>query len=157
MQTHATPLADAFAAAIRAAFPAERLEIRFAYNGSGDDGWFDDYIVKFLSKLPAGQDCALIEIGGWYSDYVLSGKCQASGGGTLPMPTIEKCRIIKEIEQRHSLDSIYRELGDILEKRHPGWEINDGGCGAFMFRPDGTRVHGHSTHVMETIDEEDTF
>jgi len=151
-QTKQTPLADKFVNHIRAAFPNQRLDIRFIYNGSGDDGWFDDYSVDFLVKLPNGNDCTDIGINGWYSDSVLKGSIK-----DLPLATVERCQVINEIASRHNLDDIYRELGNILEDRFPGWEINDGASGCFIYRSDGTRMHEHSTNIMETLDEEEPF
>lgn len=147
-----TPLTDKFVDHVRAAFPNQRIDVRFSYNGSGDDGWFDDYSVDFIVKLPNGNDCTDIGISGWYSDSVLNRSIK-----DLPLVTIERCQVVGEIAKRHNINDIYSELGKILERKFPGWEINDGASGCFIYRSDGTRMHEHSTNIMETLDEEEPF
>jgi hypothetical protein len=149
-----TPLADAFVAAIRAAFPGQPLHVRIVYNGAGDDGWFDDFHVHFTPR-----DHDYENISGWYARHITSGEYKPYGDEDIQRIQVKKAqaRIISDVLDKHDINEIYRELGEILCRRHPGWEINDGGSGAFVFYPDGTRRHEHTTNVMETIDEEQPF
>jgi hypothetical protein len=147
-----TPLADAFVAALRAAFPGQPVQVRIFYNGAGDDGWFDDFAVHFTD-----QEHDYENMSGWYVGHINSGNFKPYNDEPLPEVKRTRARIIGEVMDKHDINAIYRELGDILVSRHPGWEINDGGSGAFVFKSDGTRRHEHSTNVMETIDEEQTF
>jgi len=147
-----TPLADAFVAAIRAAFPDQPTHVRIVYNGAGDDGWFDDFHVHFTPREHDYENMS-----GWYAKHINSGEFRPYNDEPLPEIKRTRARIIGELMDKHNIDDIYRELGAILCKRHPGWEINDGGSGAFVFLADGTRRHEHTTNVMETIEEESEF
>jgi hypothetical protein len=142
-----TPLADAFVADIFATFPDRPLEVRFEYNGSGDDGWFDDWTVVFPKDQTSG----------WYVDSVFSGTITTYGGNPIPTEVRNRCDKLREVAKRHDMHKVYHELGGILCGRHPGWEINDGGSGAFIHSSDGTRRHEHTTNVMDTIEEENPF
>jgi hypothetical protein len=142
-----TPLADAFVADIFATFPDRPLSVRFEYNGSGDDGWFDDWTVTFPDD----------RITGWYTDSVVSGTITTYGGNPIPTEVRNRCDKLREVAKRHDMHKVYNELGGILCGRHPGWEINDGGSGAFVHASDGTRRHEHTTNVMDTIEEENPY
>ena len=141
-----TPLADAFVADIRAAFPTQPVEVRFIYNGSGDDGWFDDYQINFPLNKDDGS------LSGWSVKHILSNEDSAAYFNTKA-----HARIVKDVEDKHDIPDIYRELGEILYQRFPGWEINDGGSGAFIYIPDGKRIHEHCENIMTTNDFEDPF
>ncbi len=144
-----TPLADAFVADIHAAFPNQVKEIRFIYNGAGDDGWFDDYQIELLDND---------NMTGWWVDSVQKGMIQKWWDGTnLKQELIDKANRLHEIQSKHSIPNIYNELGEILCNRYPGWEINDGGSGAFIYRQNGRRIHEHSENIMTTNEMEDPF
>lgn len=145
-----TPLADAFAADIFAAFTERPLQVRFVYNGGGDDGWFDDFGIQFPDSL---------DISGWYTDHVLSPDYKPYNDEHVVSATTKRARarIIGDIVKKHDINAIYHELGEILYQRHPGWEINDGGSGAFVYGDNGTRNHEHTTNIMDTIEEEEPF
>lgn len=116
---HKTPLTDALVAELRAAFPAEKVVVRVCYSGSGDDGWFNGIDVWFL----AGKDRH------W--------------------PIATELDKVKSIIDKHDKGKIYEELYPILEARAPGWEINEGSQGGFVFNPDGTRVHQHDENIVD--------
>ena len=146
----ATPLTDAFVADMRAAFPTQPIEVRCIYTGSGDDGWFDDYQVNFPLDKDTGS------LSGWSTEHMLK------DGSSITFFNLTEelkgnAKIVKDIENKHDIKDIYRELGEILYQRFPGWEINDGGSGAFIYIPDGKRIHSHSENIMVTNDTEDTF
>ena len=146
----ATPLADAFVADIHAAFPGQVKEIRFIYNGAGDDGWFDDYQIDLL-----GDDNQ--NMTGWWVDSIQKGMIQQWDGTPVKQALIDKAKRMQEIQAKHSIPDIYDELGEILCNRYPGWEINDGGSGAFIYRQNGRRIHEHSENIITTNDMEDPF
>jgi hypothetical protein len=50
---------------------------------------------------------------------------------------------------KHNISKIYEELYKILESRAPGWEINEGSQGCFVFGPDGERKHLHDENITE--------
>jgi hypothetical protein len=145
-----TPLADAFVADIFATFTERPLKVRFVYNGGGDDGWFDDFGIEFPDS---------IDISGWYTGHILSTDYKPYNDEHVVSATTKRARakIIGDIVKKHDINAIYNELGGILCGRHPGWEINDGGSGAFIHSSDGTRRHEHTTNVMDTIEEENPY
>ena len=126
-KNHGTPLADALVADMRTAFPTEKVVVRVCYSGSGDDGWFNDIDVYFLT----GKDRR------W--------------------PSATEMDKVNSILDKHDKGKIYDELYPILEARAPGWEINDGSSGGFVFNPDGTRVHQHDENIVEVNSSEWEF
>ena len=144
----ATPLADAFVADIHAAFPGQVKEIRFIYNGAGDDGWFDDYQIDLLDND---------NMTGWWVDSVQKGMIMKWDNTPIKQEMIDKANRMHELQAKHSIPDIYRELGEILCDRYPGWEINDGGSGAFIYCQNGRRIHEHTENIMTTNDMEDPF
>ena len=124
---HKTPLADALTADLRAAFPTEKVMVRVCYSGSGDSGWFDDIDVYFTTT----------EVRRWP-----------------PATELEK---VNAIIAKHDKSKIYDELYPLLRARAPGWEINDGSSGGFVFNPDGTRVHQHDENIVEVNSSEWEF
>lgn len=116
---HKTPLTDALVAELRAAFPDEKVVVRVYYSGDNDSGWFNDIDVYFTTT----------EAIRWPS-------------GT----DLDK---VNAIIDKNNKGKIYDELYQILEARAPGWEINDGSQGGFVFNPDGTRVHQHDENHVE--------
>ena len=74
MPNPVTPLTDALVSDIRTTFADPKLEIRFEYNGAGDDGWFDDWTVTFPDD----------RITGWYADSVITGSINTFGGNPIP-------------------------------------------------------------------------
>jgi hypothetical protein len=126
-KNHGTPLADALTADLRAAFPAEKVVVRFCYSGAADSGWFDDIDVYFTTT----------EAKRW--------------------PNATELDKVNAIIAKHDKGKIYEELYPILETRAPGWEINDGSSGGFVFNPDGTRVHQHDENIVEVNSSEWEF
>ena len=124
---HKTPLTDALVAELRAAFPAEKVVVRFCYSGSGDSGWFDDIDVYFTTT----------EARRW--------------------PNATELDKVNDIIAKNDKGKIYDELYPILEARAPGWEINEGSQGGFVFNPDGTRVHQHDENIVEVNSSEWEF
>jgi hypothetical protein len=126
-KNHNTPLADALTADLRAAFPAEKVVVRFCYSGSEDSGWFNDIDVYFTTT----------EAKRW--------------------PNATELEKVNATIAKHDTGKIYEELYLILEARAPGWEINDGSSGGFVFNPDGTRVHQHDENIVEVNSSEWEF
>jgi hypothetical protein len=147
MPTPVTPLTDAFVADVRTTFADPKLEVRFVYNGAGDDGWFDDWTINFPDD----------NLSSWHAEHVESKGGISWNGDPMPPSTVERAAKMIALRNRHDISAIYRELGVILCKRYPGWEIDDGGSGAFVFKADGTRKHEHTTNVTTYEDEEQPF
>lgn len=126
-KNHSTPLADALVADMRTAFPTEKVVVRVYYSGSGDDGWFNDIDVWFLTDN--------------YRRW----------------PNATELDKVNSILAKHDKGKIYDEMYPILEARAPGWEINDGSSGGFVFNPDGTRVHQHDENIVEVNSSEWEF
>jgi hypothetical protein len=145
-----TPLADAFVADMRAAFPDQPIKIKFISPARGDDGWFDDYEVSFPQDTDTGY------MSGWTAEHMLKEDPNITYFN-LTEKTKSKAKIVRDVEAKHDIKDIYNELGEILYQRYPGWEINDGGSGSFIYTPDGRRIHEHSENIMSTNDMEDTF
>jgi hypothetical protein len=147
MPTPVTPLADAFVADVRTTFSDPTLEVRFIYNGAGDDGWFDDWTINFPDD----------SLSSWHADHVNKSEGLNWNGVPMSPALVDRSAKVIALRNRHDINEIYRELGAILCKRYPGWEIDDGGSGAFVFCADGTRKHEHTTNVTTYEDEEQPF
>ena len=110
----ATPLADAFVADIHSAFPGQVKEIRFIYNGSGDDGWFDDYQIDLL-----GDDNQ--NMTGWWVDSIQKGMIQQWDG--TPVKQGDK---ITPVEADMMLRMEVDRIAATLSKQVPHWgEMTD--------------------------------
>jgi len=147
MPTPVTPLTDALVTDVRTTFADPKLEVRFIYNGAGDDGWFDDWTINFPDN----------SISSWHADTMEQRKGMNWDGTPMPQLMVDRATKMIALRNRHDINAIYHELGAILCKRYPGWEIDDGGSGAFVFKADGTRKHEHTTNVTTYEDEEQPF
>lgn len=147
MPNPVTPLTDALVADARTTFADPKLEVRFVYNGAGDDGWFDDWTINFPDN----------NLSSWHADTVEQRNGMNWDGNPMPQLMVDRATKMIALRNRHDINAIYHELGAILCKRYPGWEIDDGGSGAFVFKADGTRKHEHTTNIMTTEDEEQPF
>jgi hypothetical protein len=143
----ATPLTDAFVSDARTTFANDTIEVRFVYNGAGDDGWFDDWDIVFPED----------KLSSWHADQVSKGDGLNWNGTPMSQALVDRSAKMIALRDRHDINEIYRELGAILCKRYPGWEIDDGGSGAFVFCSNGTRKHEHTTNVTTYEDEEQPF
>ena len=94
---------------------------------------------------------------GWWVDSIQKGMIQQWDGTPVKQALIIKANQLHELQAKHSIPDIYRELGEILCNRYPGWEINDGGSGAFIFGLHGRRMHEHSENIMTTNESEGSF
>lgn len=56
---------------------------------------------------------------------------------------------VSAVVTKHDLGKIHEELYKILESRAPGWEINEGSQGCFVFGHDGQRKHLHDENITE--------
>jgi len=56
---------------------------------------------------------------------------------------------VSAVVTKHDINKIHKELYKILESRAPGWEINEGSQGCFVFGPDGERKHLHDENITE--------
>lgn len=119
---HGTPLADALFRDVCALFP-DKIRMKVYYSGSGDSGWFD-----------GGPPFFEFDRGEFITNTPL---------------TLEQQTKVDAVVAKHDLGKIHDELYQILESRAPGWEINEGSQGCFVFGPDGERKHLHDENITE--------
>lgn len=136
-----TPLTDAFVADLKSEFPSDKITLSYGYSGSGDEGWFNGYSVRFGNKFIEQYQVQAIAKPDANNEWQRS---------NMQPEDADRARRIAAIESKHDLAKIERELYEILESREPGWEINEGSDGAFVFHPDGSRMHEHSENILTT-------
>jgi hypothetical protein len=138
-------LSDALPPALRLAFLHQPIHVRIVYNGAGDDG-----LVRRFSPCTSPSRTTTTRTCPAGSPSTSTTETTSRTTGT-PLPDIKqsRARIIVDVAAKHDINAIYRELGDILCSRHPGWEINDGGSGRIRLprrRHSATHEHCHQRH-----------
>jgi hypothetical protein len=118
---HDLPVTEAMVKELQSAFPTRKIEVCIQYSGSGDDGWFSDISIRFVEGDKVSAD--------W--------------------PSPEESERVRAIIEKHGSGKVYEEMYPILEARAPGWEINEGSSGQFVFKPDGSRIHQHDENIHE--------
>ena len=115
-----TPLTNAFVADLKSEFPSDKITLSYGYSGSGDEGWFNGYSVRFGNKFIEQYQVQAIAKPDANNEWQRS---------NMQPEDADRARRIAAIESKHDLAKIERELyvcaGHEWETKSYGWKLVD--------------------------------
>jgi hypothetical protein len=130
-------------------------EVFIDYNGYGDSGQINE--INFqkasgksvnISKLSNGLILkGLKRTAGWTFPTPLQVSQTSGGFMTNSIPNYE------DVPSNYQLREAIQDLCyDLLEQRHPGWEINSGSDGTFVFNVTSEKIKWEHNDIIEERD-----
>ncbi len=115
-------------------------EVSVEYNGYGDSGQINDVLYYKTSDKP-------VDIDKLSNGLKLIGLKRSSGWSP------HSARNYQDAPSDYTLSQAINDLCyDLLEEKHPGWEINSGSDGTFTFTVSNEKIKWEHSDIVEERD-----